>query len=371
MKITVQRDALATAFQFAAAVAPQRSPKPILRCVKLDCRADDACTVVATDLDVGIRYQLAGVTVESPGAVLLPAAEFSEILREATDETLRIEEQENGVHVSGLTCEFELGREDPLHFPDLPDLKKDHGSKVKAGSLATMVKRTVFAAAHENSRYALNSVLLEQSDGKLRMIATDGRRLAMMEGDAVDSSANKKGDTGNDTLLSPKALALLQRIPMDPEDTVEIVVRANDSLFRTEKFQIYSRLVEGKFPKYQDVIPPDSKVRCNLLAGRFAVGLRQSKIVTSQDSRGVEFEFDEGQLMLSSRGKDSGRSEIRIPVGYESESAKLTFDPQLFLDALKVLDSEVELTLKLSDSRRATVLTTPDKYSYLVMPLTR
>jgi DNA polymerase-3 subunit beta len=368
MKAVVSREGLLTALQHCSGVVPARSPKPVLQNVRLDFEDGNRCIATATDLDVGIKYVVSGVTVEAPGSILVPCGETVEILREVADETLRLDLDGSQVRITGLTSEFELPAGDSVEFPDVPDEKTGEPHRIKAGLLATLIRRTTFAAAAENTRYALNSVLLEfDGEDKVRMVATDGRRLAMMEGKAQAVGTRREGDT----LLSPKSLAVLQKIPMDPEEEVEISVRQNDVLFKTAKVTIYSRLVEGKYPRYQDVFPPESKNLVAVLGTRFTQALRQAKIVTTADSRGVDFSFKDGQLTLTSRGKEAGRSEVRVPVGYDGPPLDLTFDPQLFIDALRVLEPETEITLRIADTRRATLMGTPDQYSYLVMPLTR
>ena len=229
-------------------------------------------------------------------------------------------------------------------------------------------RRTIFAVAQENSRYALNSVLIEfPEEGKAQLVSSDGKRLALMPGATTRSGAAPAGLT----LVPPKALALVQKTLVDPDEELEILVRENEILFRTGKVTIYSRLTDGRYPRYQDVFPPSPKVKAPLIVSRFLGAVRQAKIVTSEESKGVDFKFDDGTLTLRSRGAEIGQSEIRLPIGYDGPPLEITFDPQLLIDALRVLDPEQDVSLEMIDDRKAAVLRTADQYAYLIMPLTR
>lgn len=367
MKATCNRKGLLTAFQIASAVVPTRTPKNILKSVKLQLSGDQA-VLSATDLELGIRYQVSGVVVQEPGQVVLPASAVSAILRELPDETVELTETDSGIKISGASSYFELPSQDVLQFPDIPAFDEPDVPRIKTSDFVTMIRRTVFAVAPENSRYALNSVAIEfEEGGAAKLIATDGKRLALMPGPAQIPGSIPQGVY----LLHPKALQLLQRTLQDPDEEVAIALQENEALFRTGKVTLYSRLIEGRFPRYQDVFPPPATIRVPLVAGNLHSVVRQAKIVTNEHSKGVQFQFENGVLTLSSRAADVGQSEVRMPVGYDGEPLTVTFDPQLLIDALKVIDPEEEVSLDLVDTKRAAVFRTKDHYEYVIMPLTR
>lgn len=368
MKVVANREGLLSAFQIAAGVVPARSPKPILRNVKLELNSAGEGILHATDLEIGIRYKVSGMTVEKDGLAILPTSELMSILRELSDEHLILESTDGGVKVSGQSSQFELPSEDPTQFPDIPDFGDETGLKIKAGEFAKMIRRTVFSAATENTRYALNSILVEVSaDGTVRMVATDGKRLAMMPGKLISGA----GKAQEGRLLPPKAMQLVNKILLDPEAELEFVLRSNEALFRCGRVTMYTRLVEGRYPRYQDVFPPPAEIKIPLTVGPLHGVLRQAKIVTSEESRGCDCIFSSGLLTIASRAADVGQSEIRMPIGYDGEKMKITYDPQFLIDALRVLEPEEELSFELVDTKRATVIRTRDDYAYLVMPLTK
>jgi DNA polymerase-3 subunit beta len=145
----------------------------------------------------------------------------------------------------------------------------------------------------------------------------------------------------------------------------------NDALFRTQKVTIYTRLVEGRFPPWQTVIPKESKVKVPINVDKFLGAVRQAKIVTSSESKGVRFAFADGMIVLRSQGADVGESEVRLPAPYDAEPLEVSFDPDLLVDALRVLDSTEEVSLQMTDAKKASVIRTGDDYCYVVMPLSR
>ena len=368
MKASCNREGLLTAVQVAAGVIPARTPKPILRNFKLELSKKEGATLLATDLELGLRYKVSGVEVEEEGQAILPSGELMKILREVNDERLVLESTNSGVRVAAASARFDLPGEDPLQFPEVAQFEAKGGHKIKAAMLGNMIRRTVFAVAAENARYALHSVLIEiDATGDARLVATDGKRLALMPGKATLSGEAPTGIH----LIPPRTMSLLQKILLDPEEEVEIALRENEALFRTSKVTLYSRLVEGRFPKYQEVFPPKPNVQIPLPVGKFSGIIRQAMIVTNEESKGVEFNFADGTLTLVSQSADLGQSEVRMPISYTGDEMKITYDPQLILDLLRVLEPEDEISLDLVDTKRASVFRTRDKYECVVMPLTR
>ena len=367
MKASCNREGLLTAFQVACSVVPARSPKPILRHVRFELLEDGVCELMATDLELGLRYRVSGVQGEQAGQAILPSSEVLAILRELPDEQIVIESTENGVRIAGAASKFELASEDPLQFPEVPSFGEAEGHKVKSSVLATLIRRTIFAAAQENSRYTLHSVLIEFGQDQVTLVATDGKRLAHMPGPASIQGEIQEGIF----LVPPKSLNLLQKILHDPEEEVEIGLRENEILFRTPKVTIYSRLAEGRFPRYQDVFPGEAQHRIPLLVSSFHAAIRQSRIVTDEDSKGVGFRFGSGSVILESHGTEHGDSVVQLPIGYDGEALDVTYDPGLLAEALRVLDPDEEISLDIVDTKKASVLRTSDGYAYIVMPLSR
>ena len=369
MKISLEREKFQHAFQTAASVAPARSPKPILQNVKLEA-AKDAVTLMATDLEVGIRISVPGVEVESPGQCVLPIARFGPILRESADEKLHLESDGQGTVVRGDRSEWKLPGENPDEFPSVAVFKEEKFHDLAARLFRELVRRTVFATDNESSRYALGGVLLEMEADKITAVGTDGRRLAKMEGPAHSVGGHQTA--GQTTIVPSRAMTLLERAVTDSDGEVQISARTNDILVRSPRFTIYSRLVEGRFPKWRDVFPHRSdSTRVELSVGPFYAAVRQAAIATSEESRGIDFTFENGTLVLSGRAADVGQSRVELPIAYSGPKVSIALDPRFASDFLRVLDPEKTFTLELKDSDSAAVCHTDDGYSYVIMPLAR
>ena len=369
MKVTCNRESLLAAFQTAAAVVPSRSPKPILQNIKLEV-TDSGAILLATDLEIGIRIQVQGIQAEVPGSAILPLARFGSILRESSDETLRLESDGQATSVRGERSEFKLPAENPQEFPSVADFTETAYHELPARLLREMIRRTSFATDNESSRYALGGVLLEMAPDKITAVGTDGRRLAKMEVPARSEGGHTSGDSM--TIVPTKAMQLIERAMTDGDAEIQIAARANEVLVRSPRATIYSRLVEGRFPKWRDVFPQRTgAAQVELTVGPLYSAVRQAAIVTSEESRGIDFNFEAGTLVLSGRVAEVGQSRVELPIAYDGPTVSIMLDPRYLSDFLKVLDPERVITIELKDSESAAVCTTDDGYGYVIMPLAR
>jgi DNA polymerase-3 subunit beta len=369
MKITSNREKLLHAFQTVSAIVPARSPKPVLQNVKLEV-AGNAATLMATDLEVGVRYDVAGIEVDAPGAVLLPVGRFGSILRESSDEIFRIESDSAGTTVRGERSQFKLPVEDANDFPPIAQFGESTCYEVSGRLLRELIRRTIFATDNESSRYALGGVKLEWENNILTAIGTDGRRLAKMEGPA--QAVNNPPTIGDVTVVPTRAMQLLERALAEDTSEVQFAIRQNDFLVKTPRTTICSRLLEGRFPRWRDVFPRREKsLKLELVVGPLHAAVRQAAIVTSEESRGIDFTFGEGTLVLAGQAADVGQSRVELPIAYDGPPISIMLDPRFMGDFLKVLEPEKSFTLDLQDGDAAAVCSTDDGYGYVIMPLAR
>ncbi len=367
MKVRCHREGLLSAFQLASVAVPARDLKPVLQNLKV-IATPERCTLLATDLELGIRLEVRGIQVEEPGEALLPAGRVQAILRESSDEELEIEASTQSCRVRGEHNEFEMGGDDPAEFPDVPAFSEDQYHELPAATLKEMIRRTIFATATENPRYALTGVLWEFENETARLVATDGRRLAVIEGPAASQGGQ---DTKGQTHVVPtKAMQLLERNLQDPDERVRVGLRPNEALFQTERAVIYSRLVEGRYPPYREVFPKKQTVKIPITVGPFHAAIRQAAIMTDEESKRVIFTFEKKKLTLQAHGPATGRSKVELPLDYDGKPIKTAFDPKFLTDMLRVLNAEDLLTLELVDAASVALFRAGDSYSYIVMPLT-
>ena len=362
------REGLLSACQLAHGVIKPRDVKPILRNFKAVAE-DGRCTLNATDLELGIRIDVQGLAIEEPGEAILPAAKLIDILRESRDAELTIDADTDRCKVEGASFYFEMPGENPTEFPDWPSFNEEKYHEISAGVLREMIHRTVFAAADDATRYSMSGALWEMDGDTAKLVATDGRRLALAEGIATANGGHStKGQT---PVVPSKAMTLLDRnLTADPEELVKVCLRPNDALFRTGRASIYSRLVEGRFPDYKQVLPRKQPVHVALPVDPFYAAVRQAAVMTDDDSKRVTFRFEDGKLTLEAQGAHAGRSKVELAVDYDAKPLQINFNPAYLVDMLKVLPEDAELTLDLIDGGSPALFRCGTTYLYLVMPLT-
>lgn len=362
MKMTVDRNALEIGLAVAGAVVPTRTPKPILECVRLDA-GPDAVELTATDDTLGIRYAVPQAKVSEPGTLLLNAGKLTQIVRASTDDTLAFETDGESCHIRGRDSHFEVYTQDPADFPPVAALEGDGDLQLPAGGLADLLNKTIYSAARENTRYAINGLLWEKEGSKLKLVGTDGRRLALA------SLAVDKG-VGEDhrAIIPIRALRVAQRLLTDPEATVTARLTDNQFQMRVGGAHLSSVLVEGNFPRYQDVIPKDCDLKLELPVEEFASAVRRAALLTDQDSKGIRLAFSEGELVLTSRAPEHGAATIRMPIKYTDRALEIGFNPVYLGDALNVVGVDT-VTLELKEATRPGLLRAGPDFTYVIMPV--
>jgi len=367
MKVRCPREPLLAALQSAAAVVPARSPKPVLTNVKLEAARE--CTVIsATDLEVGIRIDLDGVEVLAPGAVLLPSGRLAAIVRESPPGTVfEIHTDGTASVVKAPRSEFRLPAEDPLEFPSVATFPTEACFEVATPLVRELVRRTVFATDSESSRYALGGVLVEFTPEGVIAVGTDGRRLAKMQG-----PARIQGGTAAaaQPIVPARAMQLIERCLGGADQPVLIAARPAEILVKTAGTTISARLVDGRFPRWRDVFPERPEAaKVQIISGPLLAAVRQAAIVTSEQSKGVDFSFEPGQLVLMGRSAESGESRVELPIDHAGATVRIKLDPRFVVDFLRVLDGAVNVTVEITDPQSACVCRTEDGYGYVIMPL--
>lgn len=362
MKAKLNRQEFAEALSAVVTVAAARTPKPILQCVLLEAKPDH-CLLAATDLELGIRCPVAQVEVDTAGQVVLPADKLSQIVRESNDEVLSLETDESVCHIRGQDAHYQMYVQDPADFPPVADLQGGPDFEVPADALRRMADWTVFAAARENTRYAINGVLWEKQGEVLTLVATDGRRLAYAR-----TRLPKADDSNMECIVSTKAMHLFQRVAGDAEQMVAVKRAGNQIVIRSPRATISSALVEGQFPRYRDVIPTDNNRSVQLNTAEFLSAVRRAALLTNEESKGVRLGFSHDTLTLSSRAPSQGEAEITLPIKFAGGDLEIGFNPHFLVEVLKVVDTD-QVTLDLKEPNRPGLLKESSDYQYVVMPV--
>ena len=370
MKITANRERLLSAFQITAMVANARSPKEILQNVKLVVGVNSA-TLMATDMEMGIRIKVDGVEIEQKGGdALLPVVRFGAILRESRDETITITTKGTETLVESERASFRLPSANPNEYPNVESDTEESYHELPASLLRDMIRRTSFCTDQDTSRYTLAGVLFELTKTEAYAIGTDGRRMARMSG--TGKSVGHHQTTPNQTIVPVRALALIAKALAECKDDepVRFAARGNGVFVGTLKASVHSRLVEGRYPNWRNVIPKrDTPILIDLSVGPFFSAIRQAAIVADVETHGLDFEFGAGDLVISTKTANLGASRVSVPIAYTGDEVRMKLDHRYISDFLKLLDSETNCTANIASSSEALLLTTDDGYQYVVMPM--
>jgi len=367
MELKFKRDVLLSALQTVAGVIPTRTPKDILKNTKLVVENNSA-VLMGTDAEIGMRYEISEVETGSTGEVLLPTSRLIAILREVTSDEIVLDVNESLVEITAGDSQFKLPAADPREFPDVSSFDAEQCYVVSGHALRQAIRRVVFAADDESTRYALGGIYMEISPTQLILAATDSRRLAV-----VEIPAGVRGDVDQtiSLVLPRKAMTLLERSIEGDESEILIAPSENEVLAKSGHSTLFTRLVEGRFPNFRDVLPSETPNRVELIAGPFHNLVRQSQIVTSDESRGVDFIYSNGLVTLVSQAADVGESKVQLPVGYEGEEIGIMFDPRFVSEFLRVLEPETTIELGLTGGEDPAVFRCGEEYKYVIMPLAR
>jgi len=369
MKVNFNRAGLAEALSLLTSVVPSRTPKPILRCVHISAGEDDV-RICATDLEVGINCLVSEVQVERSGQVVLPADRLAAIVRESSDDVLSFEASEGACEIRGADSRFTVYGQQPGQYPTVPTFDGDAYIEIGLENLQAGISQCLFAAAKESTRYAINGVLWQIKGKKLLLVATDGRRLARSKVNLVKEPNEKAGESNSarQIIVPAKTMALLEKIGSHDKETVAVKLVDNQILFGCAEVVVTSNLVEGNFPKYEDIIPTDYDKKLTLSTEAVLSAVRRASLLTSEESRGVKLTINGDTLVFSGSAPDAGDAEIKMPIKYDGEPIQIGFSPQFLIDALRVIKTD-EFELELGQPDRPGLIKSGNNFLYVLMPI--
>jgi len=364
MKADFNRAALAETLALLTSVIPVRTPKPILKCVKIVV-SKDATDISATNLELGIRCRLSEVAVNQPGEIVVPADKLAAVVRESVDEVLSIEASNGTCEIRGADSHFTIFGQEADQYPAVPEFTGDAGLQVNLQTLQGGIEQTLFATAKESTRYALNGVLWEIQGKKLTFVATDGRRLARVRINLAKTPAEQ---TLPKIIVPAKTMALLSRIGGSEKEVASVQFVDNQVLVKCTNVTVGSNLVEGNFPKYEDIIPADYDKKLTLSTEAALSAIRRAALLTSEESRGIKLSVSKEELVFSSRTPETGDAQIQMPIVYSGESIDIGFNPQFFVDVLRVIKTP-EFELELGQPDRPGLIKSGKEFLYVLMPI--
>jgi len=360
MKFKVETSILLSGIQTVQNIITAKSALPILSNILIETQKD-GLKLTATDLDIGISC-VVPVDIQEPGAITVPAKRFSDIIKELPDNLVNITTKKNNlVIIETETCQFKLMGLGVEEFPKMPDFKDKEAIKLEQAALKQMLNLTSFAVSFDETRYILSGILFRIDKNNLNLVATDGKRLAIIE-------RKLKHETDKDMriIVPVKAIHELSRA-LQEEGELSLILGNNQVLFDLGKVIIISRLIEGEFPDYRQVIPPASDNKVKIGRTLFLLAVRRAALLSTPDYQAVRLEVFKNKLVISKSTPDIGESREEIPVEFQGKEMAIGFNPNYLIEVLKNLTEET-IDLELTDSEKPGVIRI-NGYIYIVLPM--
>ena len=363
MKLRAARDILLKPLQAVIGVVERRQTMPILSNVLLVTR-DGVLSVTATDLEVEL-VATAEVAVEADGEITVSGRKLLDICRALPDGSdIDISLSGEKLVVRSGRSKFSLATLPSAEFPSVEDIKAGQTIQVSQAVLGRLIEKTHFSMAQQDVRYYLNGMLLETGGSHLRAVATDGHRLALCEAEIDGATLDEQ-----QVIVPRKGVLELQRL-MDGEGDLNIELGANHVRIQLESIRFTSKLIDGRFPEYDRVIPKESSNELTADKGLFRGALQRTAILSNEKYRGIRLIIRDSGVVIQAHNPEQEEAEEELEVTYSGEDIEIGFNVNYLLDALGAVEGE-EVTLSVLDSNSSCLIRQPgrDDGKFVVMPM--
>jgi DNA polymerase III subunit beta len=363
MKVVCDREKLREGLAVANNIIPAKNTKPVLENVCL-VATDDALELVGTDLEVAVRYRIEGVEVSEPGPAVIPARVALDFVRDLSGDTVQLETKDGNCNITSGADACELVTVDPDEYPVISRFESSGTISMQGGTFVKIVGQTAFAAAREPGRYAMHGVLTEIENDTLKMVATDGRRLAM-----VSTPIDAKDVQPGPSIIPTKGMQLFCRVISDPLDQIQIHFGENQVGMKTKNAEIFARLIDGEFPRYAAVVPTESTNIMESDRDLLTRKLRLVANVTGDEARAVRLKLKKDQIELFGQSVGRGEATAHMECDFKGKEAEIAFNPDYVIEGLKNCETDV-VRLEFNEKTSPGKFCLGENYVYIVMPIT-
>jgi DNA polymerase-3 subunit beta len=371
MKFKINRDHFANGLAQVLNVVGSKATMPILSNVLIEAEKDQI-SLTTTNLDLGIRCKIKA-EVKEKGSVTLPVKRLATIVRELPNVDVTFDASPNHqVKLTSGGSNFRIMGIAKDEFPPLPEFGDEKAYTLEQGELTAMLKSVAYAQSSDETRYILNGVYFNFKDGKLSLVATDGRRLALVSKD-MDVPAASAGAI----ILPAKTVSELTRL-LDKGEKLKINFNERRAAFQiaTDKdtsglidhVYLYSKVVEGSYPNYNQVIPKETHQRIKLERELFLQCVHRAALVCSEKSNSVKIKLSSNLLEITAQSPDFGEAHESMAIGYSGPDLQVAFNPVFVMDPLRALTKD-EIFFELKDEVSPGVFKTLDSFICVIMPV--
>jgi len=365
MNITITKEQIIVGLQAVQNVVSTRTTLPILSNVLIRAEGSHV-EFTATDLDVTVACKVEAKVVK-PGATTLPVKKLFGIVRELHGEIDIETDEKNLSSIRSGSSFFKIHGLAADEFPPLPQFKDDKKVSQPQENIRAMIRKTSFAVSTDESRYVLNGIFFSLKEGKMTLVATDGRRLALVD-EEVEISEKSAGEF----IVPAKAINELNRLLQDKGD-VELKFGENQASFALKNETGFSvllitKLIEGNYPNYRQVIPGEAKERIAVGREELVQALRRAEIMTSEKANSVKLSFGKNLLTITANSPEVGEARETMAINYKGKELAIAFNPRYLIDPLNAL-TEDEVFIELIDELSPGVIKINGPFLYVVMPM--
>ncbi|HMK60520.1 MAG TPA: DNA polymerase III subunit beta [Dissulfurispiraceae bacterium] len=366
MKVKVDRNELLKKLSDIQNIVEKRNTMPVLNNFLLTAEST-ASTITATDLETAMKEPIE-MSVLEEGRICIPAKKLFEIVREMDGEIVLESADNQWTKVKCGKSHFRLACISPDEFPVWPSISPEEAKSVEldAAVLLDAIEKTVYAAGESDTRYVLNGLLFHlKTDQVMNVIGTDGHRLALSE-----KAISEKLEEELKIIISRKSVAELRKFLDDEKKTVKLTIGKNHILFSVGSIQFLTRLIEGTYPNYEQVIPADNNKNLGVGREAFSKALKIVSILSKERSSAVKVDLTKDSMVISTSNPDLGDAKDEIPVKYSGDEMTIAFNARYLLDVLNVMEGE-NITLKMNEALSPVLVTedTGTDYKCVVMPM--
>ena len=360
MKLTINKEDLVKGIQTVQNIITTKSNLPVLSYLLFEAHNTNI-HLTTTDLDIGITHEIPA-HIEESGTVILPAKKFGDIIKEFPENKISIITKKNNLtFIETKQCQFKLMGLPYEEFPKLPKLTNQEIIKMNQGDLKEMLSLVSFAVSYDETRYILNGILCQIEKDNIRFIATDGKRLAFYQ-----KKLTQEIKKSIEVIISTKTIYELNR-NLAGEGQILLGIGPNQILLDLGKTQIVSRLIEGEFPDYKQVIPPLAPNKIKIDREQFLLAIRRASLLVTPDYQAIKLEVVKNRLVISKSTPDVGESREELSCEYSGKDMIIGFNPNYLIDALKNLEDEM-VEFEITDSEKPGVIRS-NGYIYIVLPM--
>jgi DNA polymerase-3 subunit beta len=369
MKLTIKKEEILRGLQRIQGVVDKKNTMPVLSNM-LFSAGTRGVEIVATDLEIGLRGNYAA-QVERPGAVAVSAKKMYEIVRELPEEDIQIlVEDNNWVKIASGHSHFRLVGLPKEEYPAMPDVAEEGMISVDGGTLRDMIRKTLYAAGENDARYVLNGLFVQFSPAQgslnIRMVGTDGHRLSMI--DRVIEAKHKE----ESVIIPKKAMMELRRILEEDETgaALQIGFGKNHALFKRDGLVMVSKLIDGNYPNYHQVIPTQSTKTVTVSKDLLAHAVKRVSILSKEKTNAVKLQLEKNALVLSTNNPEVGEASEEIAVEYEGDAITIGFNSRYLSEVLSAMDKPA-ISLEMSDPLSPCLIREEgdEHYKCVVMPM--